>query len=101
MTAVCDPTGADRPCPAAIRRALAELLTLEGVATEMGWAVSTAAKMRQRREPVGLPEPDARVGRTPVWFRSTIELWRKQRPGRGAGGGRPKGYRPKPSADAR
>jgi hypothetical protein len=84
-----------RPGPAAIRRALDELLTLDDIAVAMGWTPATAAKQRQRPAPVGLPEPDAHIGRTPVWFRVSFERWQASRPGRGAGGGRPKGYSPK------
>jgi len=79
-----------RPSPGAIRRALAECLTLEDIAREMSWSAATAGKYRQRGpEQHGLPEPDAVVGRTPVWFRVTFEQWRASRPGRGVGGGQP------------
>jgi hypothetical protein len=88
-----------RPGPAAIRRALAELLTLDDIAAAMGWTMQTGAKQRQRPAPVGLPEPDAHVGRTPVWFRATIEQWRASRPWPRCGRGRPRGYRPKRAAD--
>lgn len=43
-----------------------------------------------------LPEPDRFFGRSPVWRRSTIEAWVKARPGRGVGGGRPRGSRNTP-----
>jgi hypothetical protein len=36
------------------------------------------------------PQPDAYVGRTPVWNASTVDRWKRDRPGRGAGGGRPR-----------
>ncbi|KFI67604.1 hypothetical protein [Bifidobacterium magnum] len=39
---------------------------------------------------VKLPAPDAMIGRTRGWKHETIEEWRKNRPGRGVGGGRPK-----------
>ncbi|RCG19161.1 hypothetical protein DQ384_38085 [Sphaerisporangium album] len=35
-----------------------------------------------------LPKEDRMIGRTPVWRPSTITGW--QRPGQGAGGGRPR-----------
>lgn len=35
-----------------------------------------------------MPEPDDHVGRTPRWTTATIAAW--ERPGRGAGGGRPR-----------
>jgi len=37
-----------------------------------------------------MPPPDARFGRTPVWRPATIQEWVRRRPGRGAGGGRPR-----------
>lgn len=77
-----------RPTEAEIRRALAEVMSLADIDAEMGWSPGTARKGRGK--PHGLPEPDARVGGSPVWFRSTFEAWRAARPGRGAGGGRPR-----------
>jgi hypothetical protein len=41
--------------------------------------------------PGDLPPPDDVYGRSPVWKLSTIERFVRQRPGRGAGGGRPAG----------
>jgi hypothetical protein len=29
------------------------------------------------------PPPDSRVGRTPLWFKETIDAWASARPGRG------------------
>src|SRR5688572_26668023 len=84
-----------RPGPTAIRRPLVELLTLEDIADAMGCTAQTAAKHRQRPAPGGLPEPDAHVGRTPVWFRVTFERWQANRPRGGPGGCRPRGYSPK------
>lgn len=85
-----------RPGPTAIRRALAELMTPADVDAAMGWTSGTAVKSRGR--PGGLPDPDAMVGRQPVYFRATFEQWRESRPGQGAGGGRPVGYSPKRAA---
>ena len=45
--------------------------------------------------PGDLPKPDDTYGRSPVWLPSTIEQWMANRPGRGAGGGRPIGWSPK------
>lgn len=39
--------------------------------------------------PGDLPEPDRYFGRSPAWRRSTITTWLDNRPGQGAGGGRP------------
>ena len=36
------------------------------------------------------PEPDARFGGHPAWTETTVEQWAANRPGRGAGGGRPR-----------
>jgi hypothetical protein len=36
------------------------------------------------------PEPDARFGGHPAWQESTVDQWASNRPGRGAGGGRPR-----------
>lgn len=36
------------------------------------------------------PAPDGYTGRTPTWRASTVDEWAKTRPGRGAGGGRPR-----------
>lgn len=85
-----------RPGPAAIRRALDECLSLPDIDEAMCWSAGTASK--SRRQPHGLPAPDAMVGNTPVWFRATFEAWRASRPGRGAGGGRPAGYSPTTSS---
>lgn len=37
-----------------------------------------------------LPEPDAIVGHARGWKEQTIDAWNAARPGRGAGGGRPR-----------
>lgn len=37
------------------------------------------------------PTPDGRAGRSPWWHAATIDAWIANRPGRGAGGGRPRG----------
>lgn len=44
--------------------------------------------------PGDLPPPDEIYGRSPVWKLSTINAWKRTRPGRGAGGGRPVGWSP-------
>lgn len=36
------------------------------------------------------PRADQMKGRTPLWRASTADEWAKTRPGRGAGGGRPR-----------
>jgi len=49
--------------------------------------------------PGDLPKPDDTFGRSPVWLPATIEQWMANRPGRGAGGGRPIGWSPKEKED--
>ena len=44
--------------------------------------------------PGDLPPPDETYGRSPVWKLSTIKKYMHDRPGRGAGGGRPVGWSP-------
>lgn len=68
---------------ATIRAALDQCLTLADIELAMGWSAGTALRQRWRPEPVGLPEPDHFVGRTPLWFRSTIRAWQQTRPGAG------------------
>lgn len=70
-----------------VRRVLDHLMSPGDIDAAIGWARGTATKSRRSRH--GLPEPLAYVGGTPVWLRSTIEVWRAGRLGRGAGGGRP------------
>lgn len=71
---------------------IAELL---GVKHQSVHVYHTRAKRNRTAgtpRPGDLPEPDERFGNTPVWHVDTIERWRtQQRPGQGAGGGRPWG----------
>lgn len=63
-----------------------QLLDSAQVAELLGVRPETIARYRSRGE---LPAPDVTLGRSPGWYRATITAWRAQRPGRGAGGGRP------------
>ena len=36
------------------------------------------------------PKPDVKIGGSPAWTRATLREWKKNRPGQGAGGGRPR-----------
>lgn len=90
-------------------------LTLSGVAERAGVQYRTMRNYHQTAErnrrlakkhkdlsfirPGDLPEPDDKFGRSPVWLPSTIDEWISNRPGRGAGGGRPLGYSPKQEGD--
>lgn len=52
------------------------------------------AKLRRaagESRPGDMPAEDARVGNSPVWTMKTYRAWDKQRPGMGAGAGRPPG----------
>ncbi|SIJ95668.1 hypothetical protein [Mycobacteroides abscessus] len=73
-------------------------LTLTDVAAEMGWSVKTARnrhhdantnRANNTEKPGDLPEPDHHIGNKPVWKPATIATFKANRPGRGAGGGRP------------
>jgi predicted DNA-binding transcriptional regulator AlpA len=57
-------------------------------ATEVGAMIGVKADTVHRYHSAGtMPPPDTYAGRSPMWRASTIEAW--ERPGRGAGGGRP------------
>lgn len=58
-------------------------LSVTDVAKRLG--ITTAAVSIYK-----LPEPDAMIGRTRGWLPATIDEWNASRPGRGAGGGRPR-----------
>ena len=62
------------------------MLTAAEVADYLGVAVSTVHAYRSREL---LPEPTM-IGRTPAWTAQQIADWKASRPGRGAGGGRPR-----------
>lgn len=77
----------------------AKELTLAEIAERIGVTVDSirvynqrAAKNRRdgKPKPGDLPPPDRIVGRSPVWKLRTIIQWEAKRPGRGAGGGRPR-----------
>lgn len=66
-----------------------ELLTMDDLAPILKVSKAAVVKARLRGE---LPEPDAQLGRTPVWLRPTVAEWIAERearwasesPGRGA-----------------
>lgn len=73
-------------------------LTLADIARVIGVGIDSmrvyhqrAARNRRMNEPRpgDLPKPDETFGRSPVWSAETVSEWIAQRPGRGAGGGRP------------
>lgn len=68
--------------------------TLQGVKPSTVSRKLADAKLRRaagESRPGDMPAEDARVGNSPVWTMKTYRAWDKQRPGIGAGGGRPKG----------
>jgi hypothetical protein len=69
-------------------------LTFEGVSAVVGLPVKTLRTYGARKT---LPAPDGYLGRTPWWYRSTIEQWARERPLRGQRG---RG-RPKPAGEAK
>lgn len=69
----------------------AEYWDVNDIAEYLGVAVTTVHTYRFRGKknlPGGLPPEDKVFGRSPVWKPATIISW--PRPGRGAGGGRPR-----------
>ncbi|MBE1557632.1 hypothetical protein [Nonomuraea africana] len=69
----------------------ADYWTMADIADYLEVKLRTVHTYRQRRkdgDPNGLPPEDKMIGRTPVWKPATITSW--PRPGRGAGGGRPR-----------
>jgi predicted DNA-binding transcriptional regulator AlpA len=67
------------------------LLDMAGVAKLAGVEVKTIAVYLARKT---MPEPDYRVGRSPLWKMETIDAWLKRRPGKGWRGVRPGGVDP-------
>lgn len=77
---------------------------LRDIAEYLGVEYSSARTYHGRSEihrrngevkPGDMPAPDARFGNSPVWLKDRIVHWKEhQRPGKGAGGGRPKSASP-------
>jgi hypothetical protein len=66
----------------------------DGVATVMGWALNTARNYAARNHNpdarAKLPVEDGHVGQSKYWWPETLETYQANRPGQGAGGGRPR-----------
>jgi len=69
---------------------IAHLAGVEVVTARTYHTRATANRRAGTPKPGDLPAPDQVFGQSPVWTRDTIDTWLKQRPGRGAGGGRPR-----------
>jgi hypothetical protein len=70
------PADQPRPADTAIRRALAECMTLTDIDDAMSWTPGTARRRRWRApDHGGLPNADAEIGGVAIWFRRTIEVW--------------------------
>ena len=76
-----------------------DLVDLATIAEMLGVTVGSARTYNQRArvnrrnrtpKPGDLPAADTYLGGSPCWRRQTIEHWIATRPGRGAGGGRPR-----------
>lgn len=63
------------------------ILGTSAVARMLGVKAATVRAYRQRGV---LPPPDGVAGQSPWWWEATIREWVPTRPGRGAGGGRPR-----------
>ena len=66
----------------------AELLDMAGVAEHLGRTYATVRALR--RDDPSFPAADVTLGQSAGWWPSTIDAWQATRPGRGAGGGRPR-----------
>lgn len=71
-------------------RAVAERCDL-AYPTVRGYHNLATARRRDNAPHAGdFPPPDDRFGQSPVWLPETVDGWLTARPGRGAGGGRPR-----------
>jgi len=64
-----------------------ELLTLREVAERLGITYGSACTYRWRED---FPAPAQTYGRVALWRPRDVDKWHAARPGRGAGGGRPR-----------
>jgi hypothetical protein len=73
-----------------------DVLDMKAVGEAFGWSVSTVSKYRNangRYAKHPFPAPDGYISGSPYWFSGRmdeIEAWSISRPGRGAGGGKPR-----------
>lgn len=65
-----------------------DLIDTHQAAQLIGWKPQSIRKWRSTGRP--FPAPDAYRGPSPLWTVEAITTWRDNRPGRGAGGGRPR-----------
>jgi predicted DNA-binding transcriptional regulator AlpA len=64
-----------------------QILDRAAVAARVGVAAKSVTRYWERGQ---MPQPDGWVSGRPWWYETTIEEWLANRPGRGAGGGRPR-----------
>jgi hypothetical protein len=78
---------------------MADILDSAAVAEALGFATGTVTKYLSESRPGNryeshpFPSPDGYVGQNPYWVHDRVaelEEWARNRPGRGAGGGRPR-----------
>lgn len=69
---------------------VAELLELSYSTIRGYHGLATQRRRDGETRPGDFPEPDYVFGQAPVWKEATIRRWQHYRPGRGAGGGRPR-----------
>lgn len=69
-----------------------EQLDKQAVADRLGVSRETITKYvtPERIARYGFPEPDGRIGGSPWWWSTSIDAWQANRPGKGAGAGRPR-----------
>jgi predicted DNA-binding transcriptional regulator AlpA len=72
-------------------------LDMAAVAHMLGVDPRSVSRYRVR-DPT-FPPPDITLGRSPGWHPHTIKAWQASRPGRGAGGGRPRKKSPQPASN--
>jgi hypothetical protein len=72
---------------------------LQGITKSSADSIRTRSNRRRKEgQPKAgdMPAEDQKIGPSPYWKMSTYRAWEKSRPGKGAGGGRPKGTKNPP-----
>lgn len=66
---------------------MTDYLDMRAAAARLGVDYAT---VRRYRATGRFPAADVQVGQSPGWLPETLDAWQAARPGRGAGGGRPR-----------